>query len=298
MVRSWWVNQNERRGGRRNEMVWAPSTGENHKAPHWSWKTILEIRIGDLIYHYTDQHIVGLSRAAGPVQDFENPYEGDSEWQKHGWRIPVHYEDLAWPLHINDIPEDVREANHSSRGGPFDKNLSPIQGYLLPVKPDLSQALLRLIGFDNRELDSALFHDHGALDAFEATDRLIQSVGRVEQQKLRIILLKGARIAPCGICGFKTEAKYLVAAHIKPRSLCSDKERRDPNVAMLACVFGCDASFESGGLRVLEEGRIFVDRELLKSRPALFNCIHGSIAAAFNKRTRAYFEARVAILDS
>lgn len=297
MVRSWWVNQNERRGGRHNQMVWAPSKGENAKAPHWSWRTLLEVDLGDLIYHYTDQHIVGLSRAAGPAQDFENPYEHDTEWQQQGWRIPVLYEELSQPLHIHDIPENIRKANHSSLGGPFNKNLRPLQGYLLPVQPNLSQAILTLIGFENRDFRSALIQNHGTLDAFETTDRLIQSVARVEQQKLRSILLKGARVAPCGICGFKTEAEYLVAAHIKPRSLCSDQERRDPHVAMLACLLGCDASFENGGLRVLAEGKIFVQEELLKSRPALFSRIHDGIAPAFNKHTMAYFEAKAVSLN-
>jgi hypothetical protein len=50
---------------------------------------------------------------------------------------------------------------------------------------------------------------------------------------------------------------FLVAAHIKKRSLCSDQERRDlRHVAMLACAFGCDALYEMGWITVDHEGRV------------------------------------------
>jgi hypothetical protein len=51
--------------------------------------------------------------------------------------------------------------------------------------------------------------------------------------------------------------QFLHAAHIKPRHACSDHERRDiANVAMMICVFGCDAIFELGWC-----GRGRVDRD-------------------------------------
>ena len=51
--------------------------------------------------------------------------------------------------------------------------------------------------------------------------------------------------------------RFLVAAHIKKRSVCSDDERRDlRHVAMLACSFGCDALYESGWITVDENGHV------------------------------------------
>jgi hypothetical protein len=48
-----------------------------------------------------------------------------------------------------------------------------------------------------------------------------------------------------------------VAAHVKKRSVCGDDERRDlHHVAMLACVFGCDALYEAGWITVDADGRV------------------------------------------
>ena len=85
----------------------------------------------------------------------------------------------------------------------------------------------------------------------------ITSEGRGEQALLRRALLGSAPTATCAICGDEYPTRFLVAAHIKKRSVCTDDERRDlSHVAMTACVFGCDALFETGYLIVNADGRI------------------------------------------
>ena len=61
-------------------------------------------------------------------------------------------------------------------------------------------------------------------------------------------MLAGDReLADCALCGHQYPLRFLVAAHIKKRSICTDAERRDlRNVAMLVCTFGCDALYEAG----------------------------------------------------
>jgi hypothetical protein len=94
---------------------------------------------------------------------------------------------------------------------------------------------------------------------FSILDGATQVKFRKEQGMLRRLLLKGHASGDCCICGLTYPAGLLVAAHIKRRSLCNAEERKDlTNVAMLACVFGCDALYEVGYLSVSEEGVILV----------------------------------------
>ena len=80
---------------------------------------------------------------------------------------------------------------------------------------------------------------------------------RREQSKLRQLLIPGDS-GICDICGTEYASTFLVAAHIKPRNNCSDQEVWDiPKVAMAACLFGCDASFERGYVAV-QNGQLWL----------------------------------------
>jgi hypothetical protein len=80
---------------------------------------------------------------------------------------------------------------------------------------------------------------------------------RKEQVQLRNLLAENRELASCALCGHEYPMGFLVAAHVKKRSLCSDDERRDlRHVAMLACTFGCDALYEGGWITVDKDGHV------------------------------------------
>ena len=84
-------------------------------------------------------------------------------------------------------------------------------------------------------------------------ERAVTTWARTEQSTLRRYLLGNQKKGRCLFCGRKMDAELLVAAHIKRRSSCTDKERRDlENIVMLNCRFGCDELYGRGYLAVLK----------------------------------------------
>jgi hypothetical protein len=89
-------------------------------------------------------------------------------------------------------------------------------------------------------------------------DYLAEVCARTDQTDLRQRLLGAKTIATCDLCQQDFPRALLVAAHIKRRSECTETERRCRNIAMLACLFGCDKLYEDGYLCVDESGEIQV----------------------------------------
>ncbi|MGW1680101.1 hypothetical protein [Saccharopolyspora sp. NPDC002376] len=61
----------------------------------------------------------------------------------------------------------------------------------------------------------------------------------------------------CALCGNHLSPAFLIGAHIKKRSACTEDERKDfDNIGMLACLLGCDSLFEHGFIAVDRGGAI------------------------------------------
>ena len=91
---------------------------------------------------------------------------------------------------------------------------------------------------------NALLSELGELDETR------QSTGRAEQRLIMDLLLGGRDKGQCALCGEEYPVEFLVAAHVKRRAACSNKERRNIRNVMLACRFGCDDLFERGYVRI------------------------------------------------
>lgn len=93
--------------------------------------------------------------------------------------------------------------------------------------------------------------------AFAVLDSVASVKVRKEQAQLRNLLAGNRELATCALCGQEYPMGFLVAAHVKRRSICSDDERRDlRHVAMLACTFGCDALYEARWITVGQDGTV------------------------------------------
>ena len=114
-------------------------------------------------------------------------------------------------------------------------------------------------------------------------------LARAEQSELRRRLLSLGH--QCALCGRLLPSEFLVAAHIKKRSLCTDSERRDlDNIAMLACSFGCDIGYELGVLIVNENGKIEINpASPFGTLGSYFGHVAGKDCGAFRSATAGYF---------
>ena len=129
------------------------------------------------------------------------------------------------------------------------------------------------------------------MDAHEPLERIVTAIARQEQGLLRQALLADTDHGQCGICGRDLPAELLVAAHIKPRSVCNESEKRDiPNIAMLMCALGCDALFERGYVTVSQS---LVRTHPLRSDPpdvtATLASLEGRECAYWAPERRRYF---------
>lgn len=80
-----------------------------------------------------------------------------------------------------------------------------------------------------------------SFDTSKPLDSYSIKSSRTEQSFLRKHLFKNKKTCKCGICGNVMPVKFLVAAHIKKRSFCSDEEKLDfDSIVLPMCKFGCD----------------------------------------------------------
>jgi hypothetical protein len=122
-------------------------------------------------------------------------------------------------------------------------------------------------------------------------DREHSVLGRVEQSYLRHILFDGKEHADCSLCGRSLPVGLLIAAHVKPRSECSRRERLDvPNIVFSVCLLGCDAFYERGFLGVGKRGRIVVSTaQSGRAIKAEFRRFRGRTCRDWNKGREEYF---------
>lgn len=131
------------------------------------------------------------------------------------------------------------------------------------------------------------------IDDSGPTDLPVTVQRRLEQRRLAEHVMAEAR-GTCALCHREFEDSFLVTAHIKQRSHCTNEERRDlAHVAMAACKLGCDAIYEAGLVGVTDGGRI-VGSPLLSRTTTLTDYfstyLENKRCTKWNGRTSGYFE--------
>lgn len=232
--------------------LWAPLKGNaGQRVVHWD--TLNDVRPGDLVLHYARPEIRGISRVATLPE---------ASYPPRGYKEPAETEGtlvLTEPLCEVRIPWELVSGTLPPARGPLTSEGGLRRGYFFEVDRAGARRLLEQSGLEVTTADPDDGRDEASpLDFYigGATDRWTMGAVRIEQRFLRQQQLQ-LRGNYCSLCGRNLPEQLLIAAHIKPRSECSEDERMDiRNVSMLACLFGCDALFEFGYVVVGEAGVI------------------------------------------
>lgn len=219
-------------------------------------KILTELQPGDLVFHHHQSYIKAVSEVtaswvpASRPEGYPRVRETDLD---EGWLVRVEpvVTDLA--IHFSRVAELIQVG----QGGPLGSDGRPAQKYVSRLSHEDGAHLMR-----EAELDPDIaVDDPTTLEAVrwggDATDVEPFAKARKEQRQLRRYLLQGRSLAECAICGRLLPRRFLVAAHIVPRSQLTDEQRRSfESVAMLACTLGCDSLFEHGLIVISENGTV------------------------------------------
>lgn len=137
-VGTWWVNQGQTYADeRRGSYLWAPKRNAQGKT-FAHWQAMADVREGDVVLHYAQKHVRGLSRALGPAYDAEQPIalRATEMWDDDGRRVDVDH--LAVPTLVARDTAVALGPNEA----PFTVVGTVKQGYLFAVTTAFARALV------------------------------------------------------------------------------------------------------------------------------------------------------------
>ena len=293
-MRYWWVNLGDSyEEARKLGALWAPLKDKRGN-PNNSWESLDLVKRGDIVLHYANKKIRAISTVTNGPRVAEKTLSDRKQWQDLGREIAVGIQDFDFTIEISEIPMELRLNSGQGIETPFDRNGKVKQGYLYNAPTEVVKFVfeyLKLLSPSGQvDLDTRATELFG--DFSDGTDKTITTTFRREQRALRQHLIGSSEVAKCGLCGRNLSRNLLVASHIKPRSVCSEKERIDPNVAILACVLGCDSLFDKGAIYVDTDGFIRISTKLNPTSDLsdFLQGLEGKRAIAFSEGSKRYFK--------
>jgi len=120
-----------------------------------------------------------------------------------------------------------------------------------------------------------------------------ETATRKEQDSFRRYLIGTSEEAKCSLCGQIVRSDLLITAHIKKRTNCSAEEKKNPDVVMLACKFGCDDLYEKHYVFVDEEGVIRRDesKPITEAMESHISRLDGMKCDIWSTANKAFFDA-------
>ena len=134
----WWVNQGATYARGRDEgFLWAPKLNKKGRPEH-HWDSMDEVRVGDVVLHYSNGYLRAVSHASRDARPASNPLNGQA-WENAGRLVETQYQELNEPIPLSAIDENSR----LKHGSPFTVSGSVQQGYLFRLQDDFVNELVQ-----------------------------------------------------------------------------------------------------------------------------------------------------------
>ena len=283
-MRYWWVNQNQTY---RHEVtggyLWSPKRNANGARNPFN-ESMREVAPSDLIFSFMDTRILALGIAQSYCWESPKPLEfGNSgqNWEDIGWRVKVHFAELANKVRPKDHIDILRPLL-PSKYSPLQPNENGLQSvYLTELPTTLAEVLIGLIGQEVAPIaTSAAKAKPVSTDDLDSWERKIEQ-GVVndpsipETDRLAIIRARkgqglfkervGKIEAKCRITGVENPV-HLVASHCKPWRDATNEERLNGENGLLLTP-SIDHLFDRGFIGFENNGALIISP--VAHRPSL-----------------------------
>lgn len=292
-LRFWWANQGDNfKAAFEQGSLWASDFRANGQPAHEDWTALQNMQHGDVVFHYAKRTLRAISKVVQAATPASRPLGyGDATGYDDGWLVLVERLVVDMEIGLSSLQRVL-----SPGVGPMNRHGTPGRTYISPLPTGLGDKMARCLGLEPQRQKDSIFRPSvqelvsGHIPNSWQTDVLVTASRRAEQRYLRASLLSRDDVR-CALCGGRFPPELLIAAHIKPRSQCTDTERLDFRAAaMLACTLGCDALFEHGYLAVDGGGVI---RSADSDHPDMndvLNRLSGNLCLAHSATTAANFQ--------
>lgn len=273
----WWVNHKQTRKHEvRGGYLWSPYRKSNGHVSQ-PYENMKLVRPGDIVFSYAHLRIGAVGHVTAAASPSPKPIEFGNvggNWSTEGWYVKVDYQQARSPLspkeHIQTIGPML-----PARNSPLQKNGDGNQGcYLASISDALGQLLLALLDMHHvseldrtpaylvdREPNAQVLDDIHRIEtdpSIPETQRLQLANARIGQGlfRTRVLLIDPA----CRVTGV-TDARVLIASHIKPWREASNAERLSGYNGLLLSPH-VDALFDEQFITFEDDGRMRVHPSL------------------------------------
>lgn len=274
-MRNWWVNQNqtytaEIDGG----YVWSPKRNRGG-ARNQFYENMRELAPGDRVFSFRQRKIAAIGIVASYCYEAPKPIEfgaAGKTWNDLGWRADILWAELSSPITPQDHIEQIRPLL-PDKYAPLQHNGKGMQAVYLAA---ISQELAGLLDILLRDAGNTL---PGSMAASDSSHEL-QVISEIEDhaeseidnselpptEKEQLVMARRGQGRfrenvqkyehGCRVSGV-SDARFLIASHIKPWRSSTNFERLDGENGLLLSP-NIDLLFDRGFISFSAEGNLMI----------------------------------------